>query len=98
MCPNRFMPLYRLVKLYGQTGRDAEGRQLAGEIIVKPVKSAVVPGGPDETRNGKVFAKTLTFKSCAIHGCRYAQNVHDGLGDFENNLRTLATVRLIAYV
>ena len=38
MCPNRFMPLYRLVKLYGQTGRDAEARQLAGEIIVKPVK------------------------------------------------------------
>ena len=28
----------RLVKLYGQTGRDAEARQLAGEIIVKPVK------------------------------------------------------------
>ena len=38
MCPNRFMPLDRLVKLYGQTGRDAEARQLAGEIIVKPVK------------------------------------------------------------
>ena len=64
----------------------------------KAGESAVVPGGPDETRNGKVFAKTLTFKSCAIHGGRYAQNVHDGLGDYENNLRTLATVRLIAYV
>ena len=40
----------------------------------------------------------MTVKSCTICGCRYAQNVHDGLGDFENNLRTLATVRLIAYV
>lgn len=38
MCPNRFMPLYRLVKLYEQTGRTAEARRLAGQIIVKPVK------------------------------------------------------------
>ena len=38
MCPNRFMPLYRLVKLYRQTGREAEARQLAGDIIAKSVK------------------------------------------------------------
>lgn len=38
MCPNRFMPLYRLVKLYRQTGQCAEARQLARKIVTKPVK------------------------------------------------------------
>lgn len=38
MCPNRFLPLYNLVKLYEQTGRQTEALRLAAEIVRKPVK------------------------------------------------------------
>lgn len=38
MCPNRFLPLYHLVKLYDQTGRQDEARRLALQIIDKPIK------------------------------------------------------------
>jgi len=38
MCPVRFMPLYRLVKLYQAAGRDAEARSLAAIILQKKVK------------------------------------------------------------
>lgn len=38
MCPNRFLPLYELVKLYRQTGQEEEVLNLASKIIDKPVK------------------------------------------------------------
>lgn len=38
MCPNRFMPLYRLVWLLDRQGRQTEARELATIIISKPVK------------------------------------------------------------
>lgn len=38
MCPVRFMPLYRLVRLYERTGRQEEALRLAGELVEKPVK------------------------------------------------------------
>lgn len=38
MCPNRFLPLYKLVNLYIQTGRQSEASGLAAEIVRKPVK------------------------------------------------------------
>lgn len=38
MCPNRFLPLYNLMKLYDQTNRCEEAYHLATEIIKKQVK------------------------------------------------------------
>jgi len=38
MIPNRFIPLYRLVKLYEEMGQDAKAYHLAQIIIKKPVK------------------------------------------------------------
>lgn len=38
MCPNRFMPLYKLVGIYTATGREAEARDLAERILAKEVK------------------------------------------------------------
>ncbi len=38
MIPNRFIPLYRLVKLYQQQKRDMEAQNIAQEITRKPVK------------------------------------------------------------
>ena len=38
MCPVRFIPLYRLVRLYERTGRQEEALRLAGELVEKPVK------------------------------------------------------------
>ena len=38
MCPNRFMPLYKLVGIYTATGREAEARNLAERILTKEVK------------------------------------------------------------
>lgn len=38
MCPNRFMPLYRLVWLLDRQGRQTEARELATIIISKPVE------------------------------------------------------------
>jgi hypothetical protein len=38
MCPNRFMPLYQLVLLYNETGRNEEALALARLIIGKGVK------------------------------------------------------------
>lgn len=38
MCPNRFLPLYRLVLLYEQTGQQNEAFRLARQIVNKPVK------------------------------------------------------------
>ena len=42
MCPNRFVPLYNLVKLYRQMSRDVEARDLAQQILDKKVK---IPSG-----------------------------------------------------
>lgn len=38
MCPNRFLPLYQLVKLYERTGRNKEALDLVRLIVRKPVK------------------------------------------------------------
>ena len=38
MCPNRFLPLYQLVKLYERTGRKKEALDLVRLIVGKPVK------------------------------------------------------------
>ncbi|MDR2651283.1 MAG: O-antigen ligase family protein [Prevotellaceae bacterium] len=38
MCPNRFMPLYRLVLLYKETNRNEEALALAQRIVDKKVK------------------------------------------------------------
>ena len=38
MCPVRFVPLYRLVKLLEKTGRHEEALRLAEELSEKPVK------------------------------------------------------------
>ena len=38
MCPNRFMPLYRLAEIYMVTGRETEARDLAERILAKEVK------------------------------------------------------------
>ena len=38
MCPNRFVPLYRLAQLLDRTGRKEEAAQLAWQIEDKPVK------------------------------------------------------------
>lgn len=38
MCPNRFMPLYRLVGIYDSLGRPDRALELAKEIVVKPAK------------------------------------------------------------
>jgi O-antigen polymerase len=38
MIPNRFMPLYHLVLLYKEMGKDAQAYQLAQIIIKKPIK------------------------------------------------------------
>ena len=38
MCPNRFIPLYFLVKLYDKTGRKEKALQLATNILRKDVK------------------------------------------------------------
>ena len=42
MCPNRFMPLYRLMKLYRLQGKVKEAESVALKIITKQVK---VPSG-----------------------------------------------------
>ncbi|MDR2039238.1 MAG: O-antigen ligase family protein [Bacteroidales bacterium] len=38
MCPNRFMPLYKLTLLYHETGRKREASALAQQILDKDVK------------------------------------------------------------
>lgn len=38
MCPVRFVPLYRLAKLYGKTGRYGDQRNMAQQIMDKEVK------------------------------------------------------------
>ena len=38
MCPNRFVPLYRLVQLLDRTGQVDEAVRLAQQIVKKPVK------------------------------------------------------------
>ena len=38
MCPNRFMPLYRLVLLLDRQGRLVEAKELAVVIVSKQVK------------------------------------------------------------
>ena len=38
MCPVRFVPPYRLMKLYERTGRHKEACLLAIELVEKPVK------------------------------------------------------------
>lgn len=38
MCPNRFLPLYHLVRLYDAAGRKKEAGYWAGIIVEKPVK------------------------------------------------------------
>lgn len=38
MIPNRFIPLYRLAKLYQETNRVKEAKTIANEIINKPIK------------------------------------------------------------
>lgn len=38
MCPNRFMPLYKLAMLYTATGREAKARNLAERILAKEIK------------------------------------------------------------
>lgn len=38
MCPNRFMPLYKLVLLYTARGREAEACDLAQKILAKEIK------------------------------------------------------------
>ncbi len=38
MCPNRFMPLYRLMLLYKSSGQDEKATRIAREIISKPIK------------------------------------------------------------
>lgn len=38
MCPNRFVPLYRLVQLLDRNGRLGEAVRLARQIVDKPVK------------------------------------------------------------
>ena len=42
MCPNRFIPLYRLVEIYDQTNRPNDALRLARVIVSKPVK---IPSG-----------------------------------------------------
>lgn len=42
MCPNRFVPLYKLTELYQQIGRDGEVRELAQRLLDKEIK---VPSG-----------------------------------------------------
>lgn len=44
MCPNRFMPLYRLVKVYQLQDKEEKAQKLASAIIMKEIKvpSAVV--------------------------------------------------------
>lgn len=42
MCPNRFMPLYKLVGVYDSIGRQDKALELAREIVGKPEK---VPSG-----------------------------------------------------
>ena len=42
MCPNRFMPLYKLVGVYDSIGRPDKALELAREIVGKPEK---VPSG-----------------------------------------------------
>lgn len=38
MCPNRFLPLYRLVKLCVKSGNDSEALLIANKILEKPIK------------------------------------------------------------
>ena len=38
MCPCRFLPLYRLFRLYQETGRDADMRSIGRDILSKPMK------------------------------------------------------------
>lgn len=38
MCPNRFVPLFRLVQLLDKEGRVVEAKELARRIVDKPVK------------------------------------------------------------
>jgi len=38
MIPNRFIPLYRLAKLYEETNRPEDVKKTAEELIVKPIK------------------------------------------------------------
>ena len=38
MCPVRFVPLYKLAKLYGAMGRYGDQRQVAQQIMDKKVK------------------------------------------------------------
>lgn len=38
MCPNRFMPLYRLVHLFDRQGRVLEAKKIATAIVSKKVK------------------------------------------------------------
>ena len=38
MIPNRFYPLYQLVKLYQTTGQHDKAIKIANEILVKPIK------------------------------------------------------------
>ena len=38
MCPIRFMPIYELMKLYQINGEEEKAKQMAKEIIKKPIK------------------------------------------------------------
>ena len=38
MCPCRFIPLYRLFRMYQDAGRDSEMRSVGQEILSKPMK------------------------------------------------------------
>ena len=38
MCPNRFVPLYRLMIIYHNYGRQEEAKSIAKTIITKPIK------------------------------------------------------------